>query len=98
VSFWYRQSLRLFVFSSVSGGVSWDDLPVRETDMAGVVYDLQGRLLSFYRVPLQREQESGPSPTPDWTPLFAEARLDPSTLRPVEPRWTPLLYCDRRAA
>ena len=49
-------------------------------------------------MPPQRERESGPAPAPDWAPLFAEARLDPSQFRPVEPRWTPPLYSDARAA
>ena len=98
VSFWYRQSPRPLAPSSLSGMVSWSDPPARVTDMAGVEYDLQGRLQSFYAVPPQRERESGPSPAPDWAPLFAEARLDVSKFRPVEPRWTPPLYCDARAA
>ncbi len=98
LSFWYRQSPRPLATSSVSGMAGWSDPPARVTDMAGVEYDLQGRLLSFYRVPPQRERESGPAPAPDWTPLFEEARLDPSKLRAVEPRWTPALYCDTRAA
>ena len=98
VSFWYRQSPRPLAPSSLSGVVGWNDPPARVTDMAGVEYDLQGRLQSFYAVPPQRERESGPSPAPDWAPLFAEARLDLSKFRPVEPRWTPPLYCDARAA
>jgi serine/threonine-protein kinase len=98
VSFWYRQSPRPLAPSSLNGLVGWNDPPARVTDMAGVEYDLQGRLLSFYRVPPQHERESGPAPAPDWTALFAEARLDPSTLRAVEPRWTPPVYCDARAA
>jgi hypothetical protein len=98
VSFWYRQSPRPLAPSSLSGSAAWSDPPARVTDMAGVEYDLQGRLESFYAVPPQRERESGPSPAPDWTALFAEARLDPSKFRPVEPRWTPPLFCDTRAA
>ena len=98
VSFWYRQSPRPLAPSSVSGVAGWNDPPARVTDMAGVEYDLQGRLVSFYRVPPQREKESGPSPAADWASLFAEARLDPSQFRPVEPRWTPSLYADSRAA
>lgn len=98
VTFWYRQSPRPLASSSLRGVVGWDDPPVRVADMTGASYDLQGRLQAFYAVPPQRERESGPSPAPDWAPLFAEARLDLSKLRPVEPRWTPPLYCDARAA
>ena len=66
--------------------------------MAGVEYDLQGRLQSFYAVPPQRERESGPSPAPDWAPLFAEARLDTSTVPPGRAAVdaTPLLRRARR--
>jgi hypothetical protein len=98
VSFWYRQSPRPLAPSTLSGVVSWSDPPARLTDMAGAEYDLQGRLQSFYAVPPQRERESGKHPGPDWGPLFAEARLDASQFRPVEPRWTPPLFCDARAA
>ena len=98
VSFWYRQSPRPLAPSSLSGTVGWSDPPARVTDMAGVEYDLQGRLQSFYAVPPQHERESGPAPSPDWAPLFAEARLDASKFHAVEPRWTPPLYSDARAA
>jgi serine/threonine-protein kinase len=97
-SFWYRQSPRPLAPASMSGVAGWNDPPVQVTDMAGAEYDLQGRLLSFYRVPPQRERESGPAPAPEWGPLLEEARLDASKLRPVEPRWTPPLFCDTRAA
>jgi hypothetical protein len=49
-------------------------------------------------VPPQLETAEGAAPTPDWSPLFASARLDPSRLRPVEPRWTPPFHSDERAA
>ena len=98
LSFWYRQSPRPLAPSSLPGVVGWNDPPARVADMAGAAYDLQGRLQSFYAVPPQRERESGPSPEPDWAPLFAEARLDLSQFRPVEPRWTPPHHSDARAA
>ncbi len=98
VTFWYRQSPRPLAPSSLAGTVGWNDPPARVTDMAGVEYDLQGRLQSFYAVPPQRERETEPAVAPDWAPLFAEARLDVSKFRPVAPRWTPSLYCDTRAA
>ena len=60
---------------------------------------MEGRLLKFYAVPPQLEPESAsPAPAPDWTPLFAEARLDPASFRAVAPRWTPSFYVDARAA
>jgi hypothetical protein len=66
--------------------------------MAGVSYDLQGRLLGFYAVPPQVEEKTGPSPPPDWSLLFAEAGLDTAQLEPVLPQRTPPFYCDRREA
>ena len=35
---------------------------------------------------------------PDWSRLFAEAGLDPGRFAPAEPRWTPPVFADRRAA
>ena len=80
--------------------------------MAGVRYDLRGRLLSFYAVPPQRETEATPaaaaqaaSPAPAaapaaplWSVLFVEAKLDPAAFKPVAPQWTPPFFSDSRAA
>ena len=65
--------------------------------MAGVTYDMEGRLLRFYAVPAQLDGDAA-APAPDWSPLFAEARLDPTTLRAAAPRWVPPFYADARAA
>jgi hypothetical protein len=35
---------------------------------------------------------------PDWSPLFAEARLDPARFTRTAPLWTPPFYADSRAA
>jgi hypothetical protein len=67
--------------------------------MAGVHYDTEGRLLRFYAVSPQLERgEATPVSPPDWSALFAEARLDPGSLRAVEPRWSPPFFADARAA
>jgi hypothetical protein len=95
---WYRQSPRPLASSSLSGVVDWNEPPALATDMAGAAYDLRGRLTSFYRVPPQRESGDETAATVDWTPLFAEAHLDPAAFRPVPPRWTPPFYADARAA
>jgi serine/threonine-protein kinase len=96
---WYRQSPRPLVAASLPGVVDWNDPPALATDMAGAAYDLRGRLLSFYRVPPQRESaERTPAAAVDWSPLFAEAHLDPAAFRPVPPQWTPPFYADARAA
>jgi Protein kinase domain len=96
--FWYRQSPRPLVSTHYAGRVYWNNPPVVDSGMAGVRFDMQGRLLGFYAVPPQFDTAPGPAPAPDWTPLFTQARLDPSRFRPVTPEWTPPFYCDARAA
>ncbi len=99
VQLWYRQSPRPLVSMHPNGKVHWMKPPQDVSGMAGAAYDMEGRLLKFYAVPPQLEPEpTGTPPAPDWTPLFAEARLDPSGFRPVAPRWTPWFFVDTRAA
>jgi serine/threonine-protein kinase len=97
LQFWYRQSPRPLVSLLQSGKVyvmkPWPDV----TGMAGATYDMDGRLLRLYAVPAQLE-DAPAGRAPEWSPLFAEARLDPGSFRPVEPRWTPPFYADARAA
>jgi hypothetical protein len=59
--------------------------------------DLEGRLLLFEAIPPQVEPGAAP-PQPDWNPLFAAAALDPAQFRPADPRWTPGMAFDTRAA
>jgi eukaryotic-like serine/threonine-protein kinase len=102
LEFWYRQSPRPLVSLQPSGKVYWSKPGLDVTGMAGVTYDMEGRLLRFYAVPPQLEAEPAPasalSSEPDWSPLFSEAHLDEAALRPVAPRWTPPFYADTRAA
>ena len=98
LQFWYRQSPRPLVSTHAAGRVYWGNPPVAESGMAGVRFDMQGRLLGFYAVPPQVEDTMGPAPAPDWAPLFSQARLDPTRFRPATPAWTPPFYCDARAA
>ena len=100
VQFWYRQSQQPLVPTRFGWShVRWSDPPVLISGMAGVRYDLRGRLVALHAVPPQLEESAAPtSAAPDWSALFAEARLDPARLRPVEPRWTPPFFCDARAA
>jgi hypothetical protein len=99
LQFWYRQSPRPIV-SFLPGGRVYAGKPAMDvTDMASVVYDANGRLLRFVAIPPQLEEASpAPAAAPDWSRLFAEARLDPGSLKPVAPRWTPLYHSDARAA
>jgi serine/threonine-protein kinase len=98
LQFWYRQSPRPLVATRSAGHTQPDDPPLAVTGMAGVSYDLTGRLVRYYAVPPQLEGVDASAPAPDWDPLFAAARVDPEGLRPVEPRWTPPFYADTRAA
>jgi serine/threonine-protein kinase len=99
LQFWYRQSPRPLFSMKPGARVYWASPPLDVTEMAGVTYDMEGRLLRFYAVTPQVEAEPGsPARAPDWSPLFAEARLDPGSFRAVAPRWTPSFYVDTRAA
>jgi serine/threonine-protein kinase len=97
--FWYRESPRPLVSMLPSGKVYWGKPGLEVSGMAGVQYDMEGRLLRFYAVPPQLDRaDAAPASPPDWSPLLAEARLDPGALRPVEPRWSPPFFADARAA
>ena len=99
LQFWYRQSPRPLVSMQPSGKIYWGKPALEISGMSGLQYDMEGRLLKFYAVPPQLEPESAsPGPAPDWSALFAEARLDPASFRAVAPRWTPSFYVDARAA
>jgi hypothetical protein len=85
---------------NAAGRMTRRDPPIEVSGMAGATYDLRGRLLAFYAMPpqLERPEAGAAAGEPDWSPLFAEARLDPAQLRRVEPLWTPSFYVDARAA
>src|SRR5712664_1842421 len=103
ILFWYRQSPREMqsdnFFNSIGSGVitPWEP-PSSVTGMISVFLDTQGRLLLFKRIPPERDPPSGPSPPPDWSPLFSAAGLDPSKFTSATPEWSDLLYSDSRAA
>jgi hypothetical protein len=100
VRYWYRQSPRPLAANGLNGRVTASDPPATVSGMAGVRYDLRGRLVGLYAVTPQDESGRAPTPAaaPDWSPLFAEAKLDPAAFRSVPPRWTPPFFCDARAA
>jgi serine/threonine-protein kinase len=98
IQFWYRESPRPLVSQLGSGDIRWANPPLIVSGMAGVRLDPSGRLLSFYRVPPQVDDGPAAPSAPDWTSLFAAARLDPAAFKPAEPRWTPPFFSDLRAA
>jgi serine/threonine-protein kinase len=100
VHFWYRQAPRSLVPLHDSSEVLWADPPATTSGMSGVQVDLSGRLLSYYMTPPQLDNDVPPPamPSPDWSKLFGEARLDPAAFKLVEPKWAPPFFCDSRAA
>ena len=102
--FWYRESPRpmaprhFAIFDTPAARVDRYDPPPEIPGMANVNLDSGGRLEQLSVVPPQREDDTGPAPAPDWAPLFREAGLDRASYAPVEPRWTPRIYGDARAA
>jgi len=99
VFFWYRQGPRSLVPVRNSSEVLWIDPPITTSGMSGVRVDLSGHLLSYYWTPPQLENEAAaPAAVPDWSALFAEARLDPLAFKATEPKWAPPFFCDTRAA
>jgi hypothetical protein len=69
-----------------------------EPGMTAVALDLKGRLLEFHAVP-PWDDPSGAAPPSDWTALFEAAGLDIRRFRAdANPRRTPPVYADRRAA
>lgn len=101
VQFWYRSSPRPLTALQSYGVVSLTQPPALVSGMISIRQDLRGRLLAFNALPPQVEDEHDRAATTaplDWTPLFAEAGLDPAAFHGVSPRWLPASYCDTRAA
>jgi hypothetical protein len=103
VLFWYRQSPREmqsdnFFNNFGSGAITPWEPPSNVTGMISIFLDSQGRLLLFNRIPPEHDSPSGPSPPPDWSPLFTAAGLDPSKFTAAAPEWSDLFFSDSRAA
>ena len=104
IVFWYRGSPRPLVTSNSSqdepmlGTVWTDDPPLDVSGMTLVKLNPLSRLTQFIAVPPQVEKQDGAAPSPDWTPLFSAAGLDPSNWPQAQPMWTPPVYSDARAA
>jgi hypothetical protein len=98
VTFWYRQSPGAIVSTSETGVVGLEDPFPSVPGMVGMILDSDGRLREFTAVPPQLESSGGPSTAPDWSTLFAAARLDMGHFKTAEPQWTPLAATDMRAA
>jgi len=102
--FWYRQSPDLMVASNyrdflmIPGIIEEEDPPTTLSGMVNVKLDAAGRLIYFQAIPPQKDSAATTNASPDWTPLFAAADLDPAKLQPAQPEWTSLGGADARAA
>ncbi len=98
VSFWYRQSPRNMIARPGFAVVKPDDPAPSVPGMVQIRLDARGRLIGLEARPPQVDGEKGPWADPDWAALFAEADLDPAGFNRTEPRWTPPMSSDVRAA
>ncbi|MBV8856830.1 MAG: serine/threonine protein kinase [Acidobacteria bacterium] len=96
--FWYRQSPR-YLAPFNRDEVTPFDPPRTVSGMANLSLDMRGRLLAFEGVPPQTAPpQEQPAAGFDWSRLFAEAGLDPTAFKKVEPVWVPPHAFDERAA
>ncbi len=81
---------------------SFDDPVQTWTGSARLLLDSKGRLIRFEaipkRVPSAPPENAAPTKPFDWSTCFTHAGLDMSAFTPAEPRWTPLMASDHRAA
>ena len=102
--FWYRGSPQplaagnIFSDAPMQGFVWTDDPPLDMSGMTLLRLNPLGRLTELIVVPPQVERSTSTAVSPDWTPLFSAAGLDPSKWQPAQPAWTPPIYSDARAA
>ncbi|MFQ5504689.1 MAG: protein kinase, partial [Planctomycetota bacterium] len=97
IDFWYRASPAPLLASHLGERVTWSDPPATRTGMVQLRLDPRGKLKRLLAVP--RPADAGRSDTtPDWSPLFLAAGVDPKRLREAEPRDLPRVFADHRAA
>jgi hypothetical protein len=99
VVFWYRSSRGLLVPDGLQVGV--DNPPARAEGDTLIVLDLDGRLLSYERLPpllVAPPEAAAASTPPDWTPLFQAAGIDATLLTPAAPTYSPRAFAEQREA
>ncbi|MFL6286754.1 MAG: protein kinase domain-containing protein [Pyrinomonadaceae bacterium] len=98
IVFWYRQSPR-YLEPFNRDEVTPVDPPRTISGMVALTLDMRGRLLGFEAVPPQVVDAQASAPAPfEWSRLFNEAGLDPSTFKPVAPVWVSPHPFDAQAA
>ena len=102
MKYWFRDARKPLVnqnfFDGFAGGNLWENGPaLNQPGMILVDLDAKARLDALRVIPPAYDTRPAPSSV-DWTPLLREAGLDPASLEPAVPEWTPDLYADARAA
>jgi len=98
--FWYRQSPQPLVPVGGAFVVSRQNPPPTRSGMVSLTLDQKGRLVSLLAIPAQAgaARDLRADGSVDWTTLFADAGLPQSRFSAAEPRWTPPVYAEARAA
>ena len=100
--FWFRQSPVPLEPSRADRKIAPDSPPAVIENMAGVVLDLQGRLVSCDIVPPafldQAAKDVSPGNDVAWGPWWAAAGLDSLHFTPTAPTWTPPTHVDNQRA
>jgi serine/threonine-protein kinase len=94
IRFWYRSSPTALQ-TAEARGVTPNDPPEMPPGATLIWLDTDGRLLELRSVPEQRDRSGAP---PDWTAVLAEAGLDATAARPVEPRFLAPDFAERQAS
>src|SRR4029079_8139508 len=87
IVFYYRESPRELVAQTPELHVTLFDPPFTLSGMANVETDAAGRLIRFAVVPPEREDPPRQHHSVDWIRFINEAGIDPSSLRPLTPKW-----------
>ena len=103
ILFWYRESPQYMendTFTWTPGAFP-EQPPARISGMVQEFFLPDGRLQEFLGIPPQLEKPEDaavPAPAPDWSLLFAAAKLDQKDFKPTTPLWNGLVASDTRAA
>jgi serine/threonine-protein kinase len=103
ILFWYRESPQYMENTdwTWTPGAFPEQPPMKISGMVQEFFLPDGRLQEFLGIPpqLQKPEEAAvPAPAPDWTPLFAAAKLDQKDFKSTTPLWNALVASDTRAA
>ncbi len=101
IQFWYRSSAHPLITPTYDGRAIPSQPPLDDAGMAKMLLEPSGALLELAIVHPQIDVPDSAGQTgrqTDWSALFRAAHLDQANFLPADPQWTPLLYCEERAA